>query len=475
MIWGLLFGVLLSAWGWARYIAANSAMHQPLLLTACLVPALAFGGLSLGMLWLGLLGAPITFVNSTGVYIALMLPGWWLSRGDWRVPRPAWPTTWPARVAWACLGIIGAAVLLNAVLWGFYRPDTLGIYVPFAQEIAATNALAPINEQRTLYELYPQLMSMNYAYVYLAAGWENPYPARAINALLSLSVLPATALLARLLDGRRAAVWGAVLLVGLTPDVGNWASSGYVDLPMAFYYVLAATFAWTAAQHGRLIDAALAGVMVGLAAWTKNAALLSVLLVLTFMLWGLIRGKITLKQGLLSSFAIVFTAAPWYIRNMWLSGRITPDTVWTENANQTLRELFVLITLPQNYGLPGVVMTVGVGWGLWQLVRGRQRQPAAFLFWWSAPFFAFWFWLASYDPRFILLFLPFLAVLGGMVCASAWQRVGQRRRKPIQAVIMLLTAVLAVQVAWHSVDYKRAWLQDPLMTHAEKQQVIRER
>ena len=119
-------------------------------------------------------------------------------------------------------------------------------------------------------------------------------------------------------------------------------------------------------------------------------------------------------------------------------------------------------------------MTGGVFWGLWRLVQGDDREQVAFLLWWSAPFFVVWFGFASYDPRFILLFLPFLAVLAGLMSAAAWQRVGQRRRKPILAVIMLIAAVLAVRVAWNSIEYKRAWLSNPTMTHAEKQQVIRE-
>jgi len=433
----------------------------------CLALALSTGMLSLVMLWLGMLQISITATNSAVIYLLIMLPGWWLAR-QYLVDGIEWER--PSAEAWiaaVCLVLVVAAVVFNAVQWPSYRQDALGIYVPLAREIADTKALVPINDNRETYELYPQLITLNYAYVYLVSGWHNPYPAHLIGAALSLAVLPAVALLARQLSGNVAA-WAAVFLVMLTPDFGNWASAAYVDLPMAFFYLLGAVFAWSTLQSDSTVDALLAGLMFGLAAWTKNAALLAVGLMFIFVVYGLTRNKMTLKQAMLVCSSLVIVVAPWYLRNLIGVSMLTPDTVWTEDARQTLTEMFILVTLPQNYGLSGLVMTGGVFWGFWHI----HRQKVRFLFWWSAPFFVMWFWLASYDPRFVLLFLPFLAVLAGMMVADIWERLGQRRRTPILAISLLLVVILSGFAAWNSVDYKRALLQDPLMTHEEKQQLV---
>lgn len=483
MIWLILTLVILAAVGWARWFAAHSAVDLSHLLIPALSLAISTGSISLVMLWLGLLRLPITFTGTTAVYLLLMLPGWWLSRHQtWRVNGGAWrggawhSGAWRTKplpiYAGVLLAGIAAAVIFNAVQWTFYRDDTLGIYVPFAAEIATTHVLAPITEQRQLYELYPQHISMNYAYVFMASGWQNPYPARLIAALLSLGCLPAVFLLAWHMRGTVTA-WAAVFLLALTPDFGNWASSGYVDLPMAFFYTLGALFVWVLFQHGRTVDAVLAGVMFGLAAWTKNAALLSLLILFIIMTYGLMRRQLSLKHCLITCTIIALTASPWYLRNLLLAGRITPDTVWVEDASQSLHELFVLITLPQNYAPSGVVMFGSVFWGLWQMRHAASRGFVAFLFAWSAPYYLTWLLFASYDPRFLLLFLPFLAVLGGGLLAHTWEAV-KHRRQPIVVAMMIAVSVLSVVVMWDSVEYKRALLANPLMTHEMKVDLLRE-
>ncbi|MFN8447294.1 MAG: glycosyltransferase family 39 protein [Anaerolineae bacterium] len=86
--------------------------------------------------------------------------------------------------------------------------------------------------------------------------------------------------------------WLAALVLALTPFFSRWASSGYVDLPMAFFYALAAVFALRLYESGRLRDAALAGALVGLAAWTKNAALIGIVLLALWLVWCKVNGRI---------------------------------------------------------------------------------------------------------------------------------------------------------------------------------------
>jgi hypothetical protein len=468
LIWLALLIQFAAAYGPARIIAHHSALTAKRSLTLALAPVIATGGVSLVMFWLGLLRIPFNPVTTAILYGLLLLPGWWLA---WRADTLRFSLSvvgWGRRLGLLLLAGICGAALLNAALWPFYRADALGIYVPFAEALAATKSLVPITPTRNLYELYPQLMSFNYAHLYAVAGWNTPYPARVLNALLGLAVFPATYVLAReMFPYWLLAAPFAVGLLALTPDVANWSHAGYVDLPMATAYTLGAAFAVATVREGRHVDALLTGICFGLAAWIKNAALLSVGLVFTFGLANLILGQLRLNHILLASTMVAIVAGPWYLRNLLLAGMLTPDTVWVDQAQQTLAEVFILISRPQNYGLLGLLMTIAVGWAL-------IRRSGWVLLWWSLPYYGFWVLFASYDPRFVLLFLPFLAALGGAMLAEGWAWLdGRRWQPPIRLAGWVLVVALAGGVMWNTLEYKRALLDNPLLTHAQKVEIVR--
>jgi len=88
---------------------------------------------------------------------------------------------------------------------------------------------------------------MAYAFSYIVSGWENEYLARMIPALLSVSCLPAAYLIGRRLIPERASAGHlagmlSASILAFTPAFVRWASSGYVDLPMAYYWALAVLF-----------------------------------------------------------------------------------------------------------------------------------------------------------------------------------------------------------------------------------------
>src|SRR5690606_19643585 len=164
----------------------------------------------------------------------------------------------------------------------------------YGRLMAQSGAITPLPGEQTLYEAYPILIALNYAFTYLASGWINEYLARLIPALLSLGCIPAVYTLGNLLHSRTAG-WISALLIALMPAFSTWASTGYVDLPMAFFYTLAAIFAWRFWQHGDLIDALLAGALIGLAAFTKNAALIGVVLFAAWLAWCWLNKRISLS------------------------------------------------------------------------------------------------------------------------------------------------------------------------------------
>ena len=462
MVGWLLVGLTLAAgYGWATRL-----LREQNWLTVLLGLALSVGVISMIMLWEGLLNISFSLIGIALPYFALMLPGWW----HVRLSLPGIPSGWEKRFALLILLAVCALELFNGAYWPFYRDDTMGIYQPAAQSMYQTQTLVPLTGADSLYRAYPILIPLNYSYAYFASGWENEYLAKTIATLLSLACIPATYILGKKVSGERTG-WLAALLLTLTPFFSRWTSSGYVDLPMAFFYTLAAIFALRLYDKRSLIDAGIAGLLIGLAAWTKNAALISVVLLALWLGWCWLHKRIGWREGILSLGLCGLIAAPWYIRNLIGAGFLMPATAWTDKAQHTLESAFVLVTHAENFGAPGWVMLGGIVAALPLAIR-RRTPGALLLLLWTLPFYAAWWLFVSYDPRFLLLFLPLLCVLAGDLLARVWDWIGIVWQPRALIVVILLTLFLTVQVALHTVDYKYAILHNPLMTDADKRAVV---
>lgn len=474
--WLILMAVLVVPYGWAGWLSTRGGRPFDRLLALTLTPGLAIGSLTLIMFWESLLGVPLTVFDIVRPYAALHAIGlvlWWRQPAKQATPLQAhFSSHWMGKLAaLAVLGIC-VATLFNAVYWPFSRYDTLGIYHPQAVEIANRAALLPLTGADSLYLAYPMQMQLAYAFTYIASGWENAYLARVLPALLSIGALAATYLVGRAVQGKFAG-WIGMLLLATMPAFARWASTGYVDLPMAYFYTLAALFAWRLWQEDHPIDALLAGLLVGLAAWTKNAALIGVVLLAAWLVWGVINRQISLRSALISMLTCAVIGAPWYIRNQIGAGFIMPDTAWTDQAQRSLETLLIFVTRWLNYGIAGFVILAAVAAALTHLVRRRLRAPEdALLVGWTLPFFIIWWLLASYDPRFLLLFIPLLCALAGRWSAQAWAKLSAAQRHPLIILGALVLVALTIYTMWISVEFKRAILQDPLMDHAAKLAIV---
>lgn len=465
--WLALIGLIAAAIPSAIFLARRQD-DSGFALIAVLTLAIASGALSLILFWESVIGISLTFNAVAFPYLVLMLPGIIvLFRTPPRFTRPHLNNRREGAALLLIL-LIAAAVLFNAIYYPLYADDTLGIYRPAALPIFYEGRIDPLIGAESLYRTYPILVPSLYALGYMASGWENDYLAKLIPALLSLGCLPAVYLLAKRLSGRTAAGWIAALLLAITPAFGRWASSGYVDLPMAFFYLLAAYYALRLSQQRTLHDARLAGVMIGLAVTTKNAALLGVPLLGAWLIFLLIQKRITLAHLLNSLAACALIGAPWYIRNLIGAGFIMPATAWTDQAQRTIANLLVFITRPENFGVAGVIVTIALVPLIVNLFRVRRATftPALLIAGFALPFFAAWWLFVSYDPRFLLLFLPLLiAYAADRIAALQFHPRAARLIIPLAWVI---TAAAAGYTIFRSVDYKDELLRDPLMTHEEK-------
>lgn len=484
--------VIAAAYPTAAWLLARSPLAADWPLQLAVTLSLGSGALSLLMFWWGLTGVPFDPWGITGVYLLLMLPGGaaWARRDTLHSARAAeaifhvpavgrvrfrllHPSLSSSRIAHYSLLLISAAILFNAAYWPFHRDDVLGIYGRYGALMADTRALVPFaGRDDAFYQAYPMHIPLAYSYVFMLSGWQNEYLAGILPALLSLSCLLAVHSLGRALGDDRDGLLAALLLA-LTPAFARWASSGYVDLPMACFYTLAALFAWRLWQRDHLADALLLGGALGLAAWTKNAAFVGIALIGVWLLYGLARRRIRLRSALFSGLVCMAIAAPWYARNWFEARLIVPPTAWTEQAARTLSSALIFISAPQNFAVTGWLIIAGAVVAAAQIIRWH-RVESAFLLLLTAPFFAVWWLLVSYDPRFLLLFLPPLCLVAARGARALWTTLPERRRAPVRALATILAALLALYIAWISVEFKAEVLRNPLMSDAEKRALVLE-
>ena len=467
-------GVLLAGYPWAAWLLAKNPRDDGRWLTLLVGFAFSLGALTLVMFWEAGLGLLFDLWTITLPMALLALVGLLLWGRQTRSEESGTPTRnshWLRKVAGGLTILVSATILFNAAYWPFSRPDVLGIYGRYGRLMWITQTLVSFERDDFFYQTYPVLVPLTYPYAYLASGWQNEYLAHTISTLMSLACLPAVYLLARMMAGWQAA-WLSMVLLALTPTFSRWASSGYVDLPMAFFFTMSAIFAWRVWYSGHWTDALLAGAMMGLAAWTKNAALFGTAVLVAWLLWLRIRGDISTGLIATALSACAAIAAPWYIYTYAEARMIIPPTAWISQAQPNLENLLILISHPEIFGLPGWVILVGLAATAFSRARGRETAKGILLLLWTAPFFLVWWWLLSYDPRFILMFLPPLTVIGGAWAARQWAALPEQWQGRLLPLLLLLGCILAAQVAWNSVEFKDNLLRNPLMSHEEKLSVI---
>jgi hypothetical protein len=319
-------------------------------------------------------------------------------------------------------GIAGA--LLNAVAWPFEPGDALAVYAPMSRQVFEQWIL-PSGD--SLYEAYPQLVPFAYAFAHWSVGAPTESLARLVAALMAAGAVGAAGALGRAMGSARTGLAAAALVV-LTPVFGRWASSGYTDIPGGFFLTLSALFAWRWRSEGGRRAALLAGLAAGLAMWTRNSTLVlacTLPLVVT-MRWLELRRSASPASAsirwdaaaMLGAAAVV--AAPWYLRNAIVFGMVVPPTVWTDRARHALETLALMLRGDQHFGVPGWLFTAAL---VHAVARWRTRDPAragqhGVLLAFALPYVAAWWWLASYETRFLVTIVPIFAVMAALMLSD---------------------------------------------------------
>ncbi|PWT89696.1 MAG: hypothetical protein C5B54_08535 [Acidobacteria bacterium] len=435
----------------------------------------------IALIWPGRLGlAPIL----SGCCV-MCISGLWLNRNDLK-PRPQGVAAFTAlshrtqlelalvvTILSACTGI-----LFGSLYWPFENFLALTIYAPIAKEIFISRALtAGFN----VHEVYPALLQLGYAFTYYACSSVNEYLAKLITALMAIGSLGVAAALGREMRSMRAGIVAAGL-VALTPLFCKSVSTGNADIPGSFYFSLTALFAWQWWRDRGNKNAILTGMMTGFTMWTKNTTLV---LPITIGLWiaaNLRTSRIPWKQIGLFTIAILATAAPWYLRNLIVFHYLIPPQIWEFAAPRTQRTFAMLLAMTWDwiaFGGIGIIYTAAIAFSAIQFVRKRELESRALwglLLTMVLPFYFAWWWLASYEVRFLVLIVPLLAVMAALMLEDAlavlmtnvsvaWvNRIGR-----IAICSVLILAPLSIR---KTVSYKGAILSRPFMDDSEKHRIV---
>ena len=421
--------------------------------------ALAFGlGPALTTTWafiLGTLGGALTqpLMNagsvSAGVLILTLLGGllaWRKARqpSSEDAVRPAPPARWE----WALIGLISLALLVRWIVisyWVFTAYDTLWVY-GYQGRLYSMEGFIPPN-----IGYYPPFLSLQYAFMQMPFGVFDDHYARVVIPFMHLWAILAAYSLGRLIFDRRVGFVLAALWAFFS-QVAEWAMMGDLEIPLTASFTLAAgLFLWAWLQPQALYarrTALLAGLMLGLALWTKPTG--------GAFVWGVI--LLVALEGLRLRFdwhawrprfmvafwtglACIPLGGLWYVRNLALGHAAVdfPHPSWLNLAKRSA-------------DLLGWLWAALAIIGAYLLIQKRVWRS-------EAP-------LKLCNPDRLLLMMTLLALLLGALPSMPW--IDPTRAdpplshiRPIEAmmiVIGLLCAALLVYRQWWFEDAARLGL-----------------
>ena len=482
------------AYPWVRLLLASvppaeDAPRRDPILTAVLTVVLSAGSLALLMLALALGQTPPTFGPILVLLLIFDAAGWVLWRRTSPAPRVERGQRSPdgdrrGEVNPAIVAAIGICLvvivltLFNAGYWPFFEDDTLTLYGPMSLRYVASGQFSGAG----LYDAYPPLVPLLMAFPHLAGGAPNEYTARFMVAALALAAIGAAYLLGRDLFGRPVGLAAAVLAASV-PILPHWAASGYTDLPAGTYYTLAALFAWRTFRRPHPAHALLTGLLAGLALLTKNGGLLLIGLLpawIVYTHWAA-RWKaepsgtaIGLRDTGLMGGGLLLGGGLWYAHTLAAYGVVIPATGWIDQADHSLGALFGPALTPSHFMLGGVLGFAGLialSWRLWRTRPAFDPRPAL-LIGFGVPFWLVWWWLFSYDLRFLLLAWPLFAVMGGAFSMHVLDvlaaRIPPQRQRIAAWALAALLVIGALPALRNTVDHKPELLRDPFMNDAAR-------
>lgn len=439
---------------------------------------LAAFGLSTGLLSLWTFALAWSGFLSVWPVLGLVALGWGLGaafnrswfRFDWGLAALRWVRATLARLDLSALALAVmllslAAVLAHNIYYPFLSDDTLTRYALDARLIYESHAL-PAEVQGA-----PLLVPLSFVYTWLVGSAVDEHLAKLVPFTFAAGMLGVTVLLGRRFAGRLTGLLaGAVLAV--TPLFAKWAITGYTDISTGFYVALAALFALRWVEDGGWRDALLAGLMAGLACWTKQSALVVLASLVGVAILRILYTR-RVQAGLVGLVPMlvpaVVIAGPWYLRNYLLGGAedvlVLPGLYHVIRIGPRLLGVLPPLQYPADFGLPltplyalGLVLAV---WRIitegWAALRKRGTWPWPDLVGLAVllPYWLAWWMRFSFTARFLLVVVPVYAVWAArpLTWLSRRQTWVTRYSRPLAGVTAALLLVYGLRAPLGGLAY----------------------
>lgn len=332
---------------WAFAALSTRQWHSKALVAAV---ALALGPawMTAWMLVLGVVGAQLEtrllkpewiLLGSAVIALSGGMIAWRKRRASTPSAAPGAPFAFDEKLIVALIALAIALRWIHTAFWPFTAYDALWVF-GFQGRLFFLEGTIP-----NAIDYYPPFLSLQFAYAQVLIGAINDHAARMALPMLHIGSILAAYLLGERLAHRRVGLILAALW-SLHPYVSQWAVIGDLEIPLTFNFTLASAFflgAWRPHQDPaeRRREALLAGVMLGIALFTKPTAGAFIWGVALLLAGDLVmsrfdfrRWRLRLSVAFWTGLACLPLGAVWYLRNLALGHDVVtlPKAVWLSRA-----------------------------------------------------------------------------------------------------------------------------------------------
>ncbi len=353
-------------------------------------------GLFLGFLslWVFIVGLSPLHLGSWQILIGafLIIFGLFLKGSKIRLGLPRFTL-----LPWLMVLVILASsfrIFTYSIFYPFVNWDTLAIYGLAAQKIFLTGSTAGFSGQ-------PPFLSLTYTEAFFLSGFANEFFAKATPAILAILTIAATYSLGKTIFNQRVGLISAFLL-SITPLFKIWAGAGYADIPGTFFFLMAMIFFYRR-------EFLLTGIFTGLALWTKQSTLT---LLISYPLVVIFLEKNKLKSFTNLSLVPVLgflTGGFWYLKNFIVNREFFPaaSSFWIISG-RSIRNLLPFTGHLEDFGY-WLAPVFAVSFLL--ALVSIKRKEIVFLLSFILPYLFIWWFIYSYETRFLLTILPIFTIL----------------------------------------------------------------
>lgn len=320
----VLFGYLVSAWGWGWWVVGRS-------------PVRGVTAISIGLGWMGLLTLFLGLVGGYTVSAAwgivgcgfiLGLMGWMRQwREDFVRSEDQQPLT--SRIGWviAFVGVLAVAGVCVSIMPGFlWKPldphpyDVMSYHLQVPREWYESGRIIPLAHNAFSY--FPMGMEVHYLSAMTLRGgpWAGMYLCQMMTLAYGVLTVIAVKQLASWLGATSTRAWAGALLVASVPWVFQLSVVAYVETGVMLYTTLAVGWLLSALRIPILRCWLIVGICCGFTCGMKYTAIPMTVAVIM----GIAVIHESVRQRFINAAVMVVAcavlASPWLIRNAYWTG-----------------------------------------------------------------------------------------------------------------------------------------------------------